>query len=148
MNKKEKEIIKSTIDNLLEIRHKEMNRKTTTYGDFIAYEEDKGTTDEDVHNARELYIAIENELIKLNSLLNIEDKNQEVIDIEQQMKKIQVKKYITTDEMKEIYNISISSQKDYRGRLNDPLPFTQKKFRGKIIYVVEDIEKWLKSQNK
>ncbi len=148
MNKKEKEIIKSTIDNLLEIRHKEMNRKTTTYGDFIAYEEDKGTTDEDVHNARELYIAIENELIKLNSLLNIEDKNQEVIDIEQQMKKIQVKKYITTDEMKEIYNISISSQKDYRGRLNDPLPFTQKKFRGKIIYIVEDIEKWLKSQNK
>jgi len=67
---------------------------------------------------------------------------------EQKMKKIQAKKYITTKEMEEIYNISVSSQKDYRGRLNDPLPFNQKIFRGKITYTVEDIEKWLKNQNK
>ena len=49
---------------------------------------------------------------------------------------------------RDIYNISISSQKDYRGRLNDPLSFQQKVFRGTITYVVEDIEKWLKNQHK
>jgi hypothetical protein len=64
------------------------------------------------------------------------------------MRKIQAKKYITTDEMVEIYNMSISSQRDYRGRLNDPLPYNQKKFRGKITYTVEEIEQWLKNQGK
>lgn len=64
------------------------------------------------------------------------------------MRKIQAKKYITTDEMEEIYNISISSQRDYRGRLNDPLPFNQNKFRGKITYTVEEVEKWIKNNNR
>jgi len=53
---------------------------------------------------------------------------------------MQSKKNITTKEFEEIYNISISSQKDYRGRLNDPLPYHQKVARGKIVYVVDEVE--------
>ncbi len=91
---------------------------------------------------------IKQTIINLNNLLNNSDKIKPIVDLEEEMKKIQVKNFITTNEMSEIYNISISSQKDYRGRLNDPLPFTQKKFRGKINYIVEDIEKWLKNQHR
>ena len=76
------------------------------------------------------------------------NQNKEVLETVKNINKIQAKKYITTKEMEDIYNISVSSQKDYRGRLNDPLPFNQKVFRGKITYTVEDIEKWLKNQNK
>jgi len=141
MNKKEKKEIKSVIEHILKFRTKEIwdneNVKSSTYD----YEE------KDRLNAitTEKY---DKPLIKLNSLLKYEDKYKEVLDIEAEMRKIQAKKYITTDEMVEIYNISISSQRDYRGRLNDPLPFNQKKFRGKITYTVEEIEKWLENQGK
>ena len=141
MNKKEKKEIKSVIEHILKFRTKEIwdneNVKSSTYD----YEE------KDRLNAitTEKY---DKPLIKLNSLLKYEDKYKEVLDIEAEMRKIQAKKYITTDEMVEIYNISISSQRDYRGRLNDPLPFNQKKFRGKITYTVEEIEQWLKNQGK
>ncbi len=141
MNKKEKNEIKSVIEHILKFRTKEIwdneNVKSSTYD----YEE------KDRLNAitTEKY---DKPLIKLNSLLKYEDKYKEVFEIEAEMRKIQAKKYITTDEMVEIYNISISSQRDYRGRLNDPLPFNQKKFRGKITYTVEEIEKWLKNQGK
>ena len=141
MNKKEKKEIKSVIEHILKFRTKEIwdneNVKSSTYD----YEE------KDKLNAitTEKY---DKPLIKLNSLLKYEDKYKEVFEIEAEMRKIQAKKYITTDEMVEIYNISISSQRDYRGRLNDPLPFNQKKFRGKITYTVEEIEQWLKNQGK
>jgi len=141
MNKKEKTEIKSVIEHILKFRTKEIwdneNVKSSTYD----YEE------KDRLNAitTEKY---DKPLIKLNSLLKYEDKYKEVFEIEAEMRKIQAKKYITTDEMVEIYNISISSQRDYRGRLNDPLPFNQKKFRGKITYTVEEIEQWLKNQGK
>jgi len=141
MNKKEKKEIKFVIEHILKFRSKEIwdneNVKSSTYD----YEE------KDRLNAitTEKY---DKPLIKLNSLLKYEDKYKEVLDIEAEMRKIQAKKYITTDEMVEIYNISISSQRDYRGRLNDPLPFNQKKFRGKITYTVEEIEQWLKNQGK
>ena len=83
----------------------------------------------------------------INEYIN-DNQKKEVLEVEKEMTKIQTKKYITTKDMRDIYNISISSQKDYRGRLNDPLPFQQKVFRGTITYVVEDIEKWLKNQHK
>ena len=64
------------------------------------------------------------------------------------MKKIQAKKYITIKEFNEIYNISVSSQQQFRGRLNDPLPYHQKVLRGKVVYVVEEVEKWFENQHK
>ena len=141
MNKKEKIEIKSVIEHILKFRTKEIwdneNVKSSTY-DWEEKDRLNAITTE----------KYDKPLIKLNSLLKYEDKYKEVFEIEAEMRKIQAKKYITTDEMVEIYNISISSQRDYRGRLNDPLPFNQKKFRGKITYTVEEIEQWLKNQGK
>ena len=141
MNKKEKKEIKSVIEHILKFRTKEIwdneNVKSSTY-DWEEKDRLNAITTE----------KYDKPLIKLNSLLKYEDKYKEIFEIEAEMRKIQAKKYITTDEMVEIYNISISSQRDYRGRLNDPLPFNQKKFRGKITYTVEEIEKWLKNQGK
>jgi len=141
MNKKEKKEIKSVIEHILKFRTKEIwdneNVKSSTY-DWEEKDRLNAITTE----------KYDKPLIKLNSLLKYEDKYKEIFEIEAEMRKIQAKKYITTDEMVEIYNISISSQRDYRGRLNDPLPFNQKKFRGKITYTVEEIEQWLKNQGK
>ena len=141
MNKKERTEIKSVIEHILKFRTKEIwdneNIKSSTY-DWEEKDRLNAITTE----------KYDKPLIKLNSLLKYEDKYKEIFEIEAEMRKIQAKKYITTDEMVEIYNMSISSQRDYRGRLNDPLPFNQKKFRGKITYTVEEIEKWLKNQGK
>ncbi|WP_457743321.1 hypothetical protein [Sulfurimonas sp.] len=141
MNKSDKTAIKEVIEHILQFRTKEIwdneNAKTSTYDWEEKDRLNKITTEK-----------YDKPLIKLNNLLKREEQYKEVLDIEAEMRKIQAKKYITTDEMVEIYNISISSQRDYRGRLNDPLPFNQKKFRGKITYTVEDIEKWLKNQGK
>jgi hypothetical protein len=141
MNKKEKAEIKEVIEHILQFRNTELWQNKHVNSAPHDWEE------EDRLNAitTEKY---DQPLIKLNSLLKQEDKYKEVLDIEAEMRKIQAKKYITTDEMVEIYNISISSQRDYRGRLNDPLPFNQKKFRGKITYTVEEVEKWIKNNNK
>ena len=82
-------------------------------------------------------------------LNSIKIKNiQEINDIEVYMAKIQSKKYITVKEFSEIYNVSVSSQQNYRGRLYDPLPYHQKVFRGNITYIVSEIEKWLENQYK
>jgi len=141
MNKSDKTAIKEVIEHILQFRTKEIwdneNIKTSTH-DW----EDKDRLNQ---ITTEKY---DKPLIKLNNLLKREEQYQEVLAIEAEMRKIQAKKYITTDEMVEIYNISISSQRDYRGRLNDPLPFNQKKFRGKITYTVVEIEQWLKNQGR
>ena len=65
----------------------------------------------------------------------------EIIEIKEYMAKIQSKKYITVKEFSEIYNVSVSSQQNYRGRLYDPLPYHQKVFRANITYTVSEIEK-------
>ena len=141
MNKKEKKEIKSVIEHILKFRTKEIWDNENVYSLSHDYEEQKKLNT----ITTEKY---DKPLIKLNSLLKYEDKYKEVFEIEAEMRKIQAKKYITTDEMVEIYNMSISSQRDYRGRLNDPLPFNQEKFRTKITYTVEEIEKWKKNQGK
>lgn len=146
MNKKSKETIKEVIEDLLKLRKMQINKNRIMDVPFVDNEEFNQQLKEkrDERTVETFDIP----LVKLNKLLKFSEQYEEVIDIEKQMKKIQAKKYITTAEMEEIYNISISSQKDYRGRLNDPLPFQQKVFRGKITYIVEDIEKWLKNQHK
>ncbi len=62
------------------------------------------------------------------------------------MYKIQAKKNITVKEFSDIYNISKTSQRDYRSPLNDPLPYHQKVAGGKIVYVVKEVEQWLENQ--
>ena len=91
---------------------------------------------------------IDEKIIKLHSLLSSKDKIKEVVYLEEEMKKIQAKKYITVKEFTEIYNISKTSQADLRGRLNNSLPYHQKVSRGKIVYVVKEIEDWFANQYK
>lgn len=74
--------------------------------------------------------------------------NKEVLSVVKNINKIQFKKYLTSKELEEVYNISVSSQKNYRGRLNDSLPFHQKVPRGKIVYSVDEVERWLQNQHK
>ena len=64
------------------------------------------------------------------------------------MTKIHTKENITVKEFEIKYNVSKSSQQQYRGRLYDPLPYHQKVRKGKIVYVVEEVEKWFKNQHK
>lgn len=61
---------------------------------------------------------------------------------------IQAKKNITVKEFAEIYNISKTSQQNYRGRLYDPLPYHQKVEGGKIVYVTKEVENWFENQHK
>ena len=49
---------------------------------------------------------IKTAIINLNSLLSTNNQIQPIVDLEQEMKKIQAKKYITIKEFTEIYNIS------------------------------------------
>ena len=78
-------------------------------------------------------------ILEINSALN---------SIENDIIKIQAKKYITVKEFSEIYNIQKTSQQNYRARLNDPLPYHQKVEGGKIVYVVEEVEKWFDNQHR
>ncbi len=71
-------------------------------------------------------------------------KLEEKIDIEFAQKK----KYITTKEFAEIYNMSSKIQYNRRGRLHNPLPYHQGVKDGKIVYVVEEVEKWFDNEHK
>ncbi|WP_421715355.1 hypothetical protein [Arcobacter arenosus] len=108
--------------------------------------------DEKIKEAQEVFNFISNKnielMIELNNLLDKEDQNIEVLKLEEKMKEIQVKKFITVKDFEKIYNISSSSQKGLRGRLNDPIPYHQKVQGGKIVYVVEEVEKWFENQYK
>lgn len=95
------------------------------------------------------YLTIVNDILSQAILLNNTlAKNERVIEVEQEIQRIQVKKNITVSEFAAIYNISKTSQQNYRGRLHDPLPYHQKVEGGKIVYVVEEVEKWFDNQYK
>ena len=53
----------------------------------------------------------------------------------------------TVKEFAKIYDISKTSQQNYRTRLQDPLPYHQKVEGGKITYVVDEVEKWFENQH-
>ena len=87
-------------------------------------------------------------MIKLNSVLEVKNKVKEVVDLEQQIKKMQAKKYISIKEFAEIYGKSKTSQQGLRGRINNPIPYRQTVKNGAITYEVEVVEKWFKNQYK
>lgn len=163
MKNQEKKIIQDTINFLLIdrmsylLQHLNKSNESLITEIMREYNTDKfgfeveekffelGLIEEEHHNHIK---SIEKHIVGLNSLLKGSDKIEGATDIEFQMKKIQAKKYITTKEFKEIYNVSISSQAQYRGRLHDPLPYHQKVEGGKIVYVVEEVRKWFENQHK
>jgi len=87
-------------------------------------------------------------LIKLNSLLDKQNQSEEILQIEKNMAKLHGKKYLSAKEFEEKYNMSKSSQQQYRSRLYDSLPYHQKVEGGKIIYIVDEVEKWFENQHK
>jgi len=56
---------------------------------------------------------------------------------------LQNKEFINVSEFETLYNYSVSSQKNFRSRLNNPLPFVQKEFNKKILYKKSEVEDWL-----
>ena len=67
---------------------------------------------------------------------------QEVLEVQKHMAKIQSKKFITIKEYTDIYGASKTSQQGYRGRRKNPLPYKQEVEGGKILYSIEEVEKW------
>ena len=55
------------------------------------------------------------------------------------------KKYISTEEFSEIYNIGEDTQKILRNRSKHPMPYIQIKKRGNIQYNTKKIELWLEN---
>jgi len=97
----------------------------------------------------EEYIAdFDKPLVKLNNLLDVKERNQKVVEIEQQLAKLNAKKILTVKEFSDKYSIGKTSQQNYRQRLRDPLPYHQKVEGGKITYYVDEVEKWFENQYK
>ncbi len=141
MNYQDKKSIKEVIEHILGYRKKEMYDNENLYTSKYDYEE-KDRLNNITTNKYDI------PLVKLNKLLKQEERYKEILEIEKQMIKIQVKKNITVKEFAEIYNVSKTSQQNYRGRLDNPLPYHQKVEGGKIIYNVEEVEKWFENQHR
>ena len=141
MNKNDISEIKKVIKHILEYRNKEIFDNENVYTSKYDYEE-KDRLNNITTNKYDI------PLVKLNKLLKQEERYKEILEIEKQMIKIQSKKNISVKEFAEIYNVSKTSQQNYRGRLDNPLPYHQKVEGGKIIYNVEEVEKWFENQHR
>ena len=69
------------------------------------------------------------------------DAEQEVLEVQKHMAKIQSKKFITIKEYTDIYGASKTSQQGYRGRRKNPLPYKQEVEGGRILYSIDEVEK-------
>jgi hypothetical protein len=141
MNKIDTTEIREVIEHILEYRSKEIFENENIYTNTYDYKE------KDRLNAITID-KYDKPLVKLNNLLKQEYQYKEVLEIEKQMMKIQSKKNISVKEFAEIYNVSKTSQQNYRGRIHDPLPYHQKVEGGKIVYNVEEVERWFENQHK
>lgn len=148
MDKRTKETIQEVIEEILDIRKAQVINDWLEKNAPTSENAGKRTKAHSKHKHDVIYKQLDNTLVKLNGLLSKKDQYLEVLDIEEQMRKMQAKKYITRKEFADIYNISISSQDVYRGRLYDPLPYHQKVAGGKVVYVVDEVEKWFANQHK
>ncbi|WP_457744851.1 hypothetical protein [Sulfurimonas sp.] len=110
---------------------------------------------ENEYNKEQEYIYVNQEIAHLRAEKNkiIEELkslqvNHQEIDKEARIKEIQAKNYVSPKELSILYpDMSISSQATYRGRLKDKLPYHQKTKRGKITYIVSEIQGWRENQN-
>jgi hypothetical protein len=149
MDKKTEKVIKEVIEDILELRKKKL--RTDIYDDtsfFYPNEESQREKKERINYRQTRTIKeFDIPLIKLNKILEKEEQYQEVIEIEKQMKKLQLKKYINVKEFTEIYGFSSDWQKNRRARIRNRLPFIQTANSGKITYCVEEIEIWFENYN-
>lgn len=148
MDTKSKDTIKEVIKDLLQFRKIEFHRILKSQDTFV-YNCDMDEY-EKIRKERAKQVITEKydkPLIKLNNLLEITDRNKELVDIEMQMKKIQAKKYISVKEFTEIYGKSSDWQRNRRGRIRNKLPFMQEKSGSNVMYKVEDIEVWFQNNS-
>ncbi len=149
MDKKSKEIIKEVIDDILKLRKKKLKLDINDDSSFF-YPNEKSQNEKkeriEYRQQRTIY-EYDIPLVKLNNILEKEDRYQEVLEIEKEMTKLQAKKYITVKEFSEIYGFSADWQKNRRGRIHDHLPFRQTLNKGKITYEVKEIETWFENNN-
>lgn len=91
---------------------------------------------------------ITKQVIELNNTLDKEEQLKEVADLEQEIKNIQAKRYISPKELSQLLpNMSISQQQTYRGRLKNKIPYHQATSRGGVTYIVEDVKEWMENNN-
>jgi len=91
---------------------------------------------------------ITKQVIKLNNTLDKEEQLKEVVDLEQEIKNIQAKRYISPKELSQLLpNMSISQQQTYRGRIKDKIPYHQTASRGGVTYIVKDVKVWMENNN-
>lgn len=86
-------------------------------------------------------------LIKLNNLLEVEEKKPEIIKIENNLNQLHNKKHISVKEFTTLYGFSSDWQKNRRGRIHDNLPYHQNATGGKITYIIKEIEIWFENNN-
>ncbi|MCX6077675.1 MAG: hypothetical protein NTW78_12435 [Campylobacterales bacterium] len=154
MNKKA--VIKEVIEDLIQLRQKQYDELIETliekgYSDDLAHTnsawkeilEIKTKDEKEIWN--EFVSDFDIPLIKLNNLLSENEKISEVIEIEKKMAMIHCKQYLTVREFEQKYNVSKTSQQNFRGRINDKLPYHQKNEGGKIIYNVKEVDQWFEN---
>ena len=66
---------------------------------------------------------------------------------EQEIKRIQAKKYISVKEFTEIYGFGADWQRNRRSRIHNHLPYMQNTSNGKIMYKIVDVEIWFENNN-
>lgn len=157
MNKNQTETIKQIIKEFKEYDYSLVDKRFKFFFDNdyvdIFYEiNEENENNKELNELLEIFDYIEEKnnklLIKLNNLLDKKDKDDDINKLEEEIKLIQNKKYITVIEFEKMFNVSKSSQRDLRSRLKNPLPFHQKVENGKIVYVVSEVEKWFSNQYK
>lgn len=146
MTKQDKQVIRETIEDLLNTKVKTFQ----LYNELL--EKHYGFGNKDYLHKRSQYqihsrLSFDKPLVKLNHLLDKKEQYQEVLDIEQEMKKMQTKKIINVKEFKEIYGFSPEWQKNRRQRIHNSLPYIQTVSGGKITYSVKDVENWFENEN-
>lgn len=158
MNKKI--VIKEVIEDLIQLRQKQYDELIETlieksYADDLAgttgsiWKEICGDKTKNAEEIRDEFVSdFDIPLIKLNNLLDEKEKNSEVIEIEKKMAVIHSKQFLSVKEFGEKYNISKTSQQNYRSRMCDPLPYHQKVEGGKITYIVKEVEQWFENQHR
>ena len=165
---KNTQIIKSCIDELLNLRKKRYDEyidslikqewaldalndgspKLVPHDWDLYIMDDKPTKKNNSQIWEEFVTDFDFPLLKLNNLLEKDFQNREVLEIEKNMAKLHGKKYLNVKEFQEKYGISKNAQAQYRGRMRDPLIGHQINPNGTIKYIVEEVEQWLQNQHK
>jgi len=101
---------------------------------------------------KELFSIIIDKLAELSSC--VLDSKEEINMLSNSLKAIQSKRssesitpvYASVKDLTRDYALSESQQKQFRGRIKNPLPFYQERTGDKIRYKTNEIEEWLRQQ--